>query len=106
MSSTIVTGTFYILIMVTVMLQLTMYLKRAKFIRTLKERDRLSLKLNGPGIQGLGTMMQIILPVKLENVQDGQLNELRKSANKVSIYWMISLLTTMTVPILLYKLLE
>jgi len=104
MSSGITTMTFFILTLVTVSLQLTMYFKRAKFLNTFK-RQR-GLTTNSRGIQDFGTMIQVIFPVKLENIQDGQLGELRKSAIKFSTYWVISLLATLTVPILLYKLLE
>jgi len=105
MSSGITAMTFYILMLVTLTLQMTMYFKRAKFLKTLKGLSGLKTKSKGLGVQDLGTMMQIIFPVKLESVQDGQLKELRESATKVSAYWVISLLSTLTLPILMYKLL-
>ena len=106
MSSGITTATFYVLILVTMVLQLTMYFKRAKFLKTHRGLSGLKTNLMRPGIQDFGTIMQIIFPVKLANVQDGQLAELRKSATRFSTYWIISLLTTLTLPILIYNLLE
>lgn len=106
MASTITTMTFYTLAIVTVVLQLTMYFKRAEFLRTIKKPEGLKTNLKGFVIQDLGTMLQIIFPVKLESTQNGQMNELRKSATKFSTYWIISLLTTLILPILIFKLLE
>jgi hypothetical protein len=65
-------------------LQLTMYFKRAKFLKTLRGLSGFKTNLMRPGIQDFGTIMQIIFPVKLANVQDGQLAELRKSATRFS----------------------
>ena len=106
MSSGITTISFYILILVTIVLQLTMYFKRAKFLKTVRGLSGLKTNLMRRGIQDFGTIMQIIFPVKLPNVQDEQLAELRKSATRFSTYWIISLLAALTLPILIYNLLE
>lgn len=104
MTSTITTVSFFVLALVTMALQLMMYVDRAKFLRTLKGQKGL-FSLSGSSIDRFGTMMQIIFPVKLEIVTDEKLNKLRESAVNSSRYWVISLFVTLTVPILLFKLL-
>jgi len=101
MTSAIATVSFIFLAFVTMALQLMMYLDRAKFLKTLKGQ-----KVRESSIDKLGTMMQIIFPVKLEIVTDDKLNKMRESAVKSSRYWMISLFVMLTFPILLVKLFE
>jgi hypothetical protein len=83
-----------------------MYIDRAKFIRTLKRHKTNSIDTNGSRIEQLGQMMQIFLPIKLESTTDEKIDELRISAIKSSRYWIVSLLTTLILPILLNKLFE
>jgi hypothetical protein len=83
-----------------------MYVDRARFLKALKGQNGLFYSLSGSGIDRLGTVIQIIFPVKLEIVKDEKLNKLRESALRSSRYWMISLFVTLTLPILLFKVLE
>ena len=105
MTSTIATFSLFVLALTTMVLQLMMYMDRAKFLRTLKGQKGL-FSLNGSSIDKLAILMQIVFPVKLENVKDTKLKKLRDAAVKTSRYWMISLLATLTFPIILFKLLE
>jgi len=103
MSSEITTWTFYILFLVTIMLQMTRYSTRAKFFTALNRKSGLRINLKGVRVEDLRTAIQIVFPVRLESVQDEHLNELKKTATKFSTYWIISLLTTLILPILMYK---
>jgi hypothetical protein len=105
MTSTIATVLFFVLALVTIALQLMMYADRAKFLKTIKGQKGL-FSFSGSSIDRLATMMQIVFPVKLEIATDEKLNKLRESAVKTSRYWMISLLATLMLPIILFKLLE
>jgi hypothetical protein len=104
MNQEIATGTFYILVIVTLVLQIIMWYRRNKFLRTVKGQRGQIINFKGPRIEELGTMLQTVFPVKLDNVQDGQLQELRKSAVKASNYWMVSLFLTLILPIILSNL--
>src|SRR5688572_7383160 len=106
MSSTITLLTFYVLALVTVVLQLMMIVDRARFVRKLKGEKAVILNLKGSAVKKFKTIIQVLFPVKLEMATDEKLNQLRKSAIKSSMYWIISALITLTLPLLLYKLLE
>src|SRR5687767_10891462 len=98
MNLEIATGTFYILIIVTVVLQFVMWYKRNKFLRTIKGSK------NNSKIEELETMLRVVIPIRLTNVKDGQFENLRKSAVIASNYWIVSLLLALMVPIILFNL--
>lgn len=100
------TVTFYALLLVTVILQLTMYFERARFLKTLKGKSALRVKPLGLPILDLGIMIQIVFPVRLEKVESQPLIGLRAAATKYTTYWIISLSITLVLPILISKLLE
>jgi hypothetical protein len=100
MSQEIATGTFYILTIVTVILQLVMWYKRNKFLRTIKEQ-----KTNSK-IEEIETMLRVVIPIRLSGVKGGQFENLRKSAVTASNYWIASLLLTLIVPIILFNLIK
>src|SRR5690242_284392 len=105
MSSTITTITFFALGLATALLTIFMYLDRSKFIRTLKGQTGLfSIKRSGP--DELLTMIQIYFPTRLENTTDEKLQKLRDSAVRSTRYAMISLLATLTIPAILFNILE
>ena len=104
MNQEIVTGTFYILVGVTIVLQFIMWYKRNKFLRTIKGQQGKLINFKGSRIEEMGTMLQIMIPVKLDIVHGGHLVELRKSAVKASNYWILSLLLTLILPIILINL--
>jgi hypothetical protein len=98
MSQEIATGTFYLLTMVTLALQLVMWYTRSKFLRTIKGQK------NNSKIEELETMLRVVIPIHLTNVNGGQFENLRKSAVTASNCWIASLLLTLIVPIILFKL--
>ena len=98
MSQEITTGTFYILAIVTMVLQVIMWYRRNKFLRTIK-RPKANSK-----IEELETMLRVIIPIRLTNVKGGQFENLRKSAVIATNYWKVSLLLTFIVPIILFNL--
>ena len=98
MSQEIATGTFYALTVVTGVLQLVMWYRRHKFLRTIKGPN------SNSKIEELETMLQIVIPIRLTSVKDGQFENLRKSAVTASNYWILSLLLTLIVPIILFNL--
>lgn len=98
MSQEIATGTFYILTIVTVVLQLVMWYKRNKFLRTIKDSK------NNSKIEELETMLRVVIPIRLTSGKGGQFENLRKSAVTASNYWILSLLLTLIVPIILFNL--
>jgi hypothetical protein len=103
MNQEIATGTFYILAILTFTLQLLMYYRRGKFLRTSKgQREIINFK--GRKIEELVTLLRIVIPVKLTSVKDGQLEQLRKSAVTASNYWIVSLLLTFVLPLILFNL--
>jgi hypothetical protein len=104
MSQEIATGTAYILVMVTMVLQFFMWYRRNKFLRTIKGQQGKLINFKGSRVEELGTMLRIVIPVKLDNVDGGQIEELRKSAVKASNYWIISLLVTIILPIISFNL--
>jgi hypothetical protein len=106
MASTIATVSFFVLALITMALQLMMYVDRVKFLKTLKGQKGLFFNLSGSSIDRFGTMMQTVFPLKLEIVTDEKLNKLRESSVKSSRYFLISLFVTLTFPIVLFKLLE
>jgi hypothetical protein len=55
-------------------------------------------------IEEFGTMLQIVIPARLTSVTCGQFENLRKSAATASYYWIVSLLSTLIVPIILFNL--
>lgn len=103
MNQEIATGTFYALIVATLALQFAMCYKRSRFLRSIKVRT--GQKLKGSKIEALRTMLRIVIPVKL-HPGGGHLEALRKSAVRVSIYWMISLALTLIVPVIIFNLLK
>src|SRR5687768_2430309 len=104
MSQEIATGTLYILVMVTMVLQFVMWYRRNKFLRTIKGQQGKLINFKGSRIAEMGTMLQVVIPFKLDIVQGGQLEELRKSAVKASNYWIVSLILTLILPIILFNL--
>ena len=104
MSQEIATWTFYILVIVTMVLQIIMWYRRNKFLRTIKGQQGQLINFKGPQLEELGIMLQIVFPVKLDKVKEGRLQELRKSAVKASRYFLISLLVTLILPIILFNL--
>lgn len=101
MRQEIATGTFYILVTVTMVLQFVMWYRRNKFLRTLNAQQAKLINGKRLRISELGTMLKIIIPVKLDTVHGGQIEELRKSAVKASNYWVVSLILTVFLPILI-----
>lgn len=96
MSQEIATGTFYFLVTVTLVLQIIMWYKRDKFLRTIKTDP-------DSKIEKLGTMLRTVIPVRLPMTPNGQFENLRRRAVKVSNYWIVSLLLTFIVPIILFN---
>jgi hypothetical protein len=106
MSQEIATTTFYILVIVTVVLQIIMYYKRNKFLRTIKGQHGHVINFKGSQIEEMWMLLQIVFPIKLDTVQGGQLQELRKSAVKATNHWIVSLIFTLTLPIILFTLIK
>jgi hypothetical protein len=104
MSFEIATITFYILVFVTVTLQLSMHFRRAKFLRAIKEQQGPLINLKGPRIERFVIMLQIFLPIKLATGNTEAHENLRKSAVRASIYWVISMLLTFILPVILFNL--
>jgi hypothetical protein len=92
------TGTFYMLIFVTVVLQLIMWHKRNKFLRMIKGQT------NHSKIEKLETILRVVIPIRLTSTEGGQFENLRKSAVAASNYWIVSLLLTIIAPIILFNL--
>lgn len=99
MSKEIPTLIFYSLVLVTMVLQLIMWYKRNKFFRTTRTTT-------DSKIANLGTLLEIVIPVRLTRTPDKTFAPLRKSAVTASNYWIVSLLLTLIVPIILFILTE
>jgi len=104
MNQEIATWTFYILAIVTMLLQVDMWFKRNKFLRTIKGQAGPIVNFRGSSMEELGIMIQIVFPLKLDTAHTEPMEELRKSAVKASRYWIVSLLLTLILPILLFNL--
>jgi len=78
-------------------LQIIMWYKRGKFLRTINTTA-------DSKIGKLGTMLQVVIPLRLTTSPDGQFKNLRKAAVTASNYWIVSLLLTLIVPIILFNL--
>ena len=104
MSQEIATGAFYVLVMVTMALQFVMWYRRNKFLRMIKGQQGQLINFKGSRIMEMETMLQIIIPVKLDIVHGGQLEDLRTSAVRASNYWVASLMLTLILPIILFNL--
>jgi magnesium-transporting ATPase (P-type) len=97
MNQEIATMAFFVLVLITVLLQFIMWNRRRTFLRALETpKSR---------FEELTMMLEIIIPIKLRSAGNNpQLDVLRKSAVKASIYWMISLLLTFLIPVILFRL--
>jgi hypothetical protein len=100
MSQEIATGTFYLLTIVTVVLQFVMWHKRSKFLRTIRGQKTTSK------FEEMETMMRVIIPIRLTRIKGGQFENLRKSAVTASNYWIVSLAVTLILPIILFKMIK
>ncbi len=99
MSGEITTIFFYILCFLTVTLQAIMWYTRSRFLKAISERG-----LPGSKLADLETMLRIVIPIKLNKVNDQGTEQLRRSAVKASNYWLISLLLTLILPPILFGL--
>lgn len=105
MTPEIITVTFYILVIITITLQLIMYFERARFLRTLQGQPVIAFRREAT-IRELTTKLRIWFPTKLPRASDPRLEELRRSAVNASNYWMISLSVTLIIPAILSQFLE
>lgn len=106
MISAITTVTFVVLTLVTAFLGVIMCLDRAKFVRALRRQTGVFPNFVRSGPSELLALIQIFFPVKLEAASGERTKALRDAAVTSTRYAMISLLITIIVPVILFKILE
>lgn len=70
-------------------------------MRAVNGQQKHVLSFGGHWSRQVGAILLIVLPLKLDVVKEKPLCELRKSAVKVSNYWIASLVSTLILPIVL-----
>jgi hypothetical protein len=104
MNSIVATTTFYVLVFVTLTLQFIAVGKRAKFLKAVKGQRGPLIKLRQPVFERSIIMFQLFSPFKLPADKSGRYEKLKRSAEGMSVYCVISLLLTLLLPVLLFNL--